>query len=69
MSTLHDVHTVWDDAIAPQAEVESGETVEFEVTDASGGQLDRDSGVAAVAALGNLDIKHLRAGTRLLLPA
>jgi acetamidase/formamidase len=51
MSTLHDVHTVWDNSIAPLAEVEPGETVEFEVTDASGGQLDRDSGVEAVAAL------------------
>ena len=51
MSTLHDVHTVWDNSIAPLAEVESGESVEFEVTDASGGQLDRDSGVEAVAAL------------------
>jgi acetamidase/formamidase len=51
MGTLHEVHTVWDNSIAPIAEVESGATVEFEVTDASGGQLDRDSGVDAVAAL------------------
>jgi acetamidase/formamidase len=50
MSTLRDVHTVWDNSIAPLAEVVSGETVEFEVTDAPGGQLDRDSGVEAVAA-------------------
>jgi acetamidase/formamidase len=51
MRTLHDVHTVWDNSIAPITEVEAGATVEFEVTDASGGQLDRDSGVDAVAAL------------------
>jgi acetamidase/formamidase len=44
-------HTVWDNSIEPVLEVESGETVELEVTDASGGQLDRDSEVADVAAL------------------
>jgi acetamidase/formamidase len=44
-------HTVWDNSIAPVLEVESGESVELEVTDASGGQLDRDSGVQDVAAL------------------
>jgi acetamidase/formamidase len=44
-------HTVWDHSIDPVLEVDSGETVELEVTDASGGQLDRDSGVADVAGL------------------
>jgi acetamidase/formamidase len=44
-------HTVWDNAIAPVLEVEPGSTVELEVTDASGGQLDRNSGVDDVAAL------------------
>lgn len=44
-------HTVWDNSIAPVLEIESGEIVELEVTDASGGQLDRDSTVADVAAL------------------
>jgi acetamidase/formamidase len=45
------VHTVWDHSIEPVLEVDPGETVELEVTDASGGQLDRDSSVADVAAL------------------
>jgi acetamidase/formamidase len=44
-------HTVWDHAIEPVLEVADGATVELEVTDASGGQLSRDSGVADVAAL------------------
>ena len=44
-------HFVWDHAIAPVLEVESGDVVELEVRDASGGQLDCDSEVAAVAAL------------------
>jgi acetamidase/formamidase len=56
MGSLHEIpaertHTVWDNAIAPVLEVDSGDTVELAVTDASGGQLDRDSGVEAVAAL------------------
>jgi acetamidase/formamidase len=45
------IHTVWNHAIEPVLEVEPGSTVELEVTDASGGQLDRDSGVEDVAAL------------------
>jgi acetamidase/formamidase len=44
-------HTVWDNAIEPVIEVDPGETIEFEVTDASGGQLNRDSAVEDVAAL------------------
>jgi acetamidase/formamidase len=56
MGSLHELsgdrtHTVWDHSIAPVLEVDSGDTVEFEVTDASGGQLNRDSSVADVAAL------------------
>jgi acetamidase/formamidase len=42
---------VWDNSIAPVLEVEPGATVELAVTDASGGQLDRDSSVEDVAAL------------------
>jgi acetamidase/formamidase len=45
------IHTVWDNSIAPVLEVEPGDTVELAVTDASGGQLDRESTVADVAAL------------------
>jgi acetamidase/formamidase len=46
-----DTHTVWDHSIEPVLEIASGDTVELEVTDASGGQLSRDSAVADVAAL------------------
>jgi acetamidase/formamidase len=56
MGSIHEVgsnrtHTVWDNSIAPVLEVEPGTTVELAVTDASGGQLDRDSRVEDVAAL------------------
>jgi acetamidase/formamidase len=44
-------HFGWDNSIEPVLEIESGEDVELEVRDASGGQLDRDSGPAEVAAL------------------
>jgi hypothetical protein len=43
------IHAVWHNSIEPVLEVESGATVELEVTDASGGQLGRDSTVDAVA--------------------
>ena len=36
--------TVWDNAAAPVLEVESGEVVELECVDASGGQITRSSG-------------------------
>jgi acetamidase/formamidase len=54
--SLHQVgrdssHFGWDNSIAPVLEVESGESVELEVRDASGGQLDRDSDLSAVASL------------------
>ena len=42
---------VWDNSIAPVLEIESGETVELETADASGGQLSADSTPADVAAL------------------
>jgi acetamidase/formamidase len=54
--SLHQVaqdasHFGWDNSIAPVLEIESGEDVELEVRDASGGQLDKDSSLDAVAAL------------------
>jgi len=54
--SLHQVgrdssHFGWDNSIAPVLEIDSGEVVELEVRDASGGQLDRDSQLEAVAAL------------------
>lgn len=44
-------HFGWDNANRPVLEVAPGDTVEFEVVEASGGQLSRDSTVADVAAL------------------
>ena len=45
------VSFAWDNSIAPALEIESGETVELETADASGGQLTADSTPADVAAL------------------
>jgi acetamidase/formamidase len=42
---------LWDNAAAPVLEIESGEIVEIEAADASGGQLTRESTAADVAAL------------------
>jgi len=44
-------HFGWDNANRPVLEVAPGDTVEFEVVEASGGQLSRDSTVADVGAL------------------
>ncbi|UCH76223.1 MAG: acetamidase/formamidase family protein [Rhodospirillales bacterium] len=56
MSSKHTIHRQhhhfgWDNANPPVLTVAPGESVEFEIVDASGGQLDADSGVAEVAAL------------------
>ena len=53
MKTIHRDrhHFGWNNANAPVLRVAAGETVSFEVVDASGGQLTRSSTVAAVAAL------------------
>jgi acetamidase/formamidase len=45
------VSYVWDNALAPALEIESGEVVELEAADASGGQLGPDSTAADVAGL------------------
>lgn len=45
------VHTVWDRTIPPVTTVAPGGEVTVETQEASGGQLDRDSGTEAVAAL------------------
>lgn len=47
----HQHHNAWDNAIAPVLEVDDGSSVEFEVVDASGGQLDQRSSVDDVAQL------------------
>jgi acetamidase/formamidase len=44
-------HFGWDNSIPAVLEIESGEEVELEVRDASGGQLNRDSDAAEVATL------------------
>jgi len=44
-------HYGWDNSIPPTLTVAPGDSVEFEVVDASGGQLDPSSGVAEVVAL------------------
>jgi acetamidase/formamidase len=47
----HDSHYGWNNANAPVLTVASGDTVEFETVDASGGQLSASSTVADVAVL------------------
>jgi acetamidase/formamidase len=47
----HHRHHAWDNALAPALEVEPGQSVEFEVVDASGGQVGRDATAAALATL------------------
>jgi acetamidase/formamidase len=42
---------VWDNALTPALEIDSGETVQLETADASGGQLNPESSAADVAAL------------------
>ena len=56
--TIHGkhVHFGWDNSIAPVWTVEPGKNVEFEVTDASGGQLDAASTVENV---GKLDFERV----------
>ncbi|HLI51974.1 MAG TPA: acetamidase/formamidase family protein [Thermomicrobiaceae bacterium] len=56
--TIHAAHHHfgWDNALPPVLEVESGATVEFEIVDASGGQLNRSSGASVVSGL---DFAHL----------
>ncbi len=56
MSSRHTIHSQhhhlgWDNSIPPVLTVAPGDSVEFEIVDASGGQLDARSGVAEVAAL------------------
>jgi acetamidase/formamidase len=56
MSGKHTIHGQhhhygWDNSNQPVLTVAPGDSVEFEVVDASGGQLDASSGVAAIVAL------------------
>lgn len=49
--TLHEHHFGWDRALSPAAEIQSGDELEFEVRDASGGQLGPTSSKTALATL------------------
>ncbi len=51
--TIHREHSHygWDNSFAPRLTIAPGETVEFEIVDASGGQLGPESTLADVAAL------------------
>jgi len=44
-------HLAWDNSIAPVARIGSGDVVEFDLLDASGGQLGPDAGVRAIETL------------------
>jgi acetamidase/formamidase len=46
--TIHHRHLGWDNSLAPVARIAPGESLEFEVADASGGQLRESSSVADV---------------------
>lgn len=52
----HSRHHTWDRALAPALEVEPGASVEFEISDASGGQLSRTSQATDV---NKLDFTHV----------
>lgn len=49
--TIHAQHFGWDNSLAPAVRIAPGESLEFEVTDASGGQLSQHSGVDDVGRL------------------
>ena len=47
----HQSHTGWDNSLAPALHIAPGESIEFDVYEASGGQLSKSSTVADVATL------------------
>jgi acetamidase/formamidase len=49
--TIHQQHHGWDNSFAPAAHIAPGESLEFDVSDASGGQLCETSTLDAVAGL------------------
>ena len=51
MQTLHDRHYGWDNSIAPISEISTGDELEFELEEASGGQIGRRSKAKALATL------------------
>ena len=48
--TIHHRHFGWDNSLTPQVHAAPGDTLEFDVQDASGGQLNEHSRAADVAA-------------------
>ncbi len=54
--TIHTQHYGWDNSLAPVARIAPGESLEFEVQDASGGQL---SPASVVADVGRLDFSRV----------
>jgi acetamidase/formamidase len=54
--TIHHQHLGWDNSLAPAVHIAPGESLEFEVIDASGGQL---SGTSSVADVGRLDFSRI----------
>jgi acetamidase/formamidase len=49
--TIHHRHLGWDNSFAPAARIAPGESLEFDVVDASGGQLRENSSVADVTRM------------------
>ena len=49
--TIHHRHYGWDNSIAPVARIAPGESLEFEIADASGGQIKASSTVADVGRM------------------
>src|SRR6185437_12948439 len=54
--TIHQQHLGWDNSLAPAVRIAPGESLEFEVQDASGGQLSQAS---AVEDVGRLDFARI----------
>ena len=54
--TIHQQHFGWDNSLAPAVRIAPGESLEFEVQDASGGQLSRTS---ALEDVGRLDFARI----------
>ncbi len=49
--TIHEQHYGWDNSLTPAVRIAPGESLEFDVQDASGGQITLDSGAADLARL------------------
>jgi acetamidase/formamidase len=54
--TIHEQHYGWDNSLAPAVRIAPGESLEFEVTDASGGQL---SPASTLEDVGRLDFARI----------